>query len=113
LTYTSRNNRDAIHADVPLPAGAVQVDDWDQWGCRYFTGSKWLVERDDREEDIECSSTGSQHPDGRLERLMHVHRLHADDPINPAQARQLARALIAAADEYETLTTYDEIEVTR
>jgi hypothetical protein len=44
---------------------------------------------------------------------MHVHRLHADDPINPAQARQLARALIAAADEYETLTTYDEIEVTR
>jgi hypothetical protein len=32
LTYTSRNNRDAIHADVPLPAGAVQVDDWDNGG---------------------------------------------------------------------------------
>jgi hypothetical protein len=44
---------------------------------------------------------------------MHLHRLHADDPINPAPVRPLTRALIAAADEYEMLTTFDEIEVTR
>jgi 2-polyprenyl-3-methyl-5-hydroxy-6-metoxy-1,4-benzoquinol methylase len=33
-----------------------------------------------------------------------VHQLHADSPINAAQARQLARALVAAADEVDGLS---------
>ena len=43
-------------------------------------------------------------PGGTVEREIVVHQLHVDDPITPQQARQLARALIAAADEVGELT---------
>jgi truncated hemoglobin YjbI len=47
---------------------------------------------------------GTQKPDGTIdERHVVVHELHADNPITAAQARQVARALIAAADEVDAL----------
>jgi hypothetical protein len=44
---------------------------------------------------------GTQELDGTVEREIVVHQLHADDPIMPQQARQLASALVAAADEID------------
>jgi len=47
---------------------------------------------------------GTQNPDGTLdEHHVVVHQLHADDPITAAQARQLARVLIAVADEVDAV----------
>ena len=41
---------------------------------------------------------GIQRGDGTVEGDVVVHELRCDDPITPAQARQIARALVAAAD---------------
>jgi len=42
---------------------------------------------------------GTQRTDGSVQREIVVHPLHADEPTTAAQARQLARALRAAANE--------------
>ena len=73
----------------------------------YFEGSRWVVDR--REDlptsrDVEVYIRGTQDPDGMVEREIVVHQLHADSPITPRQARQVARRLIAAADEVGELT---------
>jgi hypothetical protein len=47
---------------------------------------------------------GTQKLDGTVKRGIVVHQLHADDPMTPQQARQLARALIAAADDVDRWT---------
>ena len=53
---------------------------------------------------------GTQRADGRvIERLISVD----DDDLTVEQARQLAAALTAAADEVEQMNGYDRIEVTR
>jgi hypothetical protein len=39
-----------------------------------------------------------------VEREIVVHQVHADGPVTPRQARQVARTLIAAADEVGELT---------
>jgi hypothetical protein len=52
---------------------------------------------------------GTQYCDGRVERIISVD----DDDLTVEQARQLAAALTAAADEFEQMAGYDRIEVTR
>jgi hypothetical protein len=96
--------------DVPMPGGAVTAE-WQDAGTpnafRYFEGSRWVVDRRvdrARSEDIEVYVAGTQEPDGTVVRDIVVHQLHSDDPIMPRQARQLARALIAAADEIDRWT---------
>ena len=105
------------HASSPHPAGATEVCDWydlqyPEDAGPYFTDSSWVVECDDRE-DIAVFIDGIQRLDGRVNRLMHVHQLHADDSITPSHAQQLARALIAAADDVEAMSSYDDVEVNR
>jgi len=55
------------------------------------------------------SIAGDQYVDGRVQRHIVV-QLHSDEPIT-GQARQLAAALTAAADECEQMAGYDRIEL--
>ena len=107
-------------ANVPHPAGAVQVHDWmgprigeepdGSTDCaRYFLGGSWVVERNSSDTDICIEVDGIQHGDGRVERVVVVD----GDVLTVDQARQLAAALIAAADEVETMNGYDMATVER
>ncbi len=61
-------------------------------------GSRWVVDRREdlpSSQDIEVYIRGTQDPDGTVEREIVVNQLHAEDPITPQQARQLAGALTA------------------
>jgi hypothetical protein len=102
----SENTPDQL-ANVPLPAGAVKVYDWDDIEFndphRYFTGTRRVVERD-TDEDISVLVDGTQRPDGRIVRVITV--VDGDreiiPSITPGLARQIGAALIAAADEVES-----------
>jgi hypothetical protein len=103
-------------ANVPLPAGAVRVDDWYDTGTaepgRYFVGSSWVVERNNhhnRDTDIMILVDGTQYCDGRVERIISVD----DDDLTISQARELAAALVAAADEAEQMASYDSLVTAR
>jgi hypothetical protein len=101
-------------ANVPHPAGATHVGEWDPFATtattsRYFTGSSWVVNRPDRDSDTLVLVDGTQHADGRIDRLVSLD----DDDLTSELARQLGEALIAAADEVEQMAGYDRIEVTR
>jgi|SRR5271166_823681 len=96
--------------DVALRAGAAKGE-WQDVGTpgafHYFEGSRWVVDRHEdlpTSRDVEVYIRGTQDPDGMVEREIVVHQLHADGPITPRQARQVARTLIAAADEVGELT---------
>ena len=105
-------------AGVPMPAGAVRVDD-EGWinartpeaAYRYWTGTTRVVERNDRETDLTVHIGGVQYGDGRVDRDISVHRLDGhNDPLTPDQARQLARHLIAAADQADQMDGYDQTD---
>jgi hypothetical protein len=101
---------DAIrYGNVPHPAGATRVYDWydtDTPGAgRFFTGGSWVVERDDRDGDdgdLQIQVYGTQYAaDGRVEVFITVDegRYERLTGLTLADARQLGRALMAAADE--------------
>jgi hypothetical protein len=50
-------------ANVPLPAGAVEVVDWRD-DARYFKGSSWVIQRNYRHQDIHVYIDGLQRLDG-------------------------------------------------
>jgi hypothetical protein len=95
---------------VPFPAGAVKADWHDLHSLnafRYFEGAHRVVDRRDdlpSSQDVLVYIAGTQALDGTVEREIVVHQLHADEPITPQQARQLARALVAAADDIDRWT---------
>lgn len=104
------------YPDLPVPAGAARVCNW----CdpeiagelyRAFSGSSWVVERDDQLDDAEVHISGVQYPDGRIEREIFVDG--GQDGLTAAQARQLGQHLLAAADEAEQMSAHDGLEVTR
>jgi hypothetical protein len=92
---------------LPIPDGAV----WAEWqdpgtpkAFRYFEGSRWTVERDERanySQDVEVYIRGTQELDGAVKREICVNQLHPDTPITPSQAAQLASILIKAVMEIE------------
>lgn len=90
-----------VPPDMPLPPGAMYVDDWydidSPEPARYFRGSSWLIKRDNRNTDMCLLVDGSQYVDGRVNRFVVLD----DDAMTVAQARQLAAALVAAADEID------------
>ena len=84
--------------DVPIPGGAIDVADWydlDAEPARYFTGTRRVIARDNRDHDTLVLVDGTQWADGRIERLISVD----DDNVTVEQARQIAAALVEAADE--------------
>jgi len=87
----------AVLSTIPAPAGAVTVRGWenisgDTWQ-RYFTGTAR------RAGPATVTICGMQSADGAVERWLAV---DADDlELSPAQARELATAQWAAADEVD------------
>jgi hypothetical protein len=103
-------------ADVPHPAGAVHVAEWDGLEFdaprRYFRGSSRVVERDgDIDEDITVEMYGSQGTDGDVTRHIMVCEGNREslELSSSDHARQFGRALLAAADEWDQMATYDEL----
>jgi len=58
---------------------------------------RWTVDRGDRKPSVDIFLAGLHHR-GRVEREIYVHWLDASSPLTSAEARQVARALMAAAD---------------
>jgi hypothetical protein len=96
------------YPEVPLPAGAVDVDGWypphvtgHPRASRYFVGSKRIVAQ--RAEAIEVTIDGIQHADSRVERLITVSYdgREALTELSPAAAREVAATRLAASDEIE------------
>jgi len=82
---------------------------WDaELELRCFDGTSWVVKRDDKDRDTVVLIDGTQWADGRIERSISV-----DDDLTVEQARQLAAALTAAADEADQMNSYDRIEATQ
>ncbi len=104
-----RDDLAARYSDVPRPADAVDVDDWDatNWDdpedgegpVRCFSGTRRVVECNSSD-DARVAIDGLQYADGRVERAI---RISDAEDLTSGLAREIARALIAAADEMERL----------
>jgi hypothetical protein len=68
---------------------------------------RWTVDRGDRKPSVDIFLAGLHHR-GRVEREIYLHWLDASSPLTSAEARQVARALMAAADACERAA--DEID---
>jgi hypothetical protein len=79
---------------------------------RSFEGRHRVIERLNdahNREPIEVYFARMQFPDGSIKPEIVVHQSHADDPIHStATARQLARAIMEAADEMDKLELDDD-----
>lgn len=102
-------------ANVPVPAGAMMVDDWmgpaadgSDDGVRYFTGTPRIVEFDNKAGGIEVTIAGTQYRDGRVDREIVIDR-DFDSALTIDQARQLADAFATAADEVEQMAGNDPV----
>lgn len=92
--------------DIAWPPDAIQkVTEWELPRCtgqpdpiRYFVGTTRTVG-----EDVEVQIGGIQHSDGRIERSISVSGDGECCRVSAADARGLARALIAAGDEIDRL----------
>lgn len=86
--------------DVPLPAGAVKVFEWEHpditglpQPVRYFDGTLRVVTIEQpTTQDVEVQVQGTQWADGAVEREIVVHQMHRDGAITIAQACHLAFA---------------------
>jgi hypothetical protein len=92
------------HADIPAPVDATEVTEWDRIFAvnvlhRFFYGTQ-------RGERVRVGINGYQNGDGSVrERWIQVDGRAVDgQELDAAAARDLARALIAAADELDGLT---------
>ena len=71
---------------------------------RYWEAPRRVIDRVGRD-DVDVYVAVLQRVDRSIEPEIVVHQLHADEPIkSAAAARQLALALIEAADELDSLT---------
>jgi hypothetical protein len=103
--YELAKHRRAV-LDLPAPAGAVTVDDWHDLDSanpqRPCEGKRWDIEPDGDGSAITVLISMVQSADGTVDRTV---SLDADKyaELTSRQARQLARTLIVAADEYDRL----------
>jgi hypothetical protein len=88
----------AVLSDLPLPAGAVAVNDWEHMRDNTWARHFWGTTR--RAGPASVVIHGEQSADGSCERWLHV-RDDDDSELTPAQARELASALSRAADEVD------------
>jgi hypothetical protein len=105
--YVAHNLGVTLIGDVAPPPDAVRVYEWADADTpdpfRLFEASRRVVVvgtlRYDSE--VEVATEGTQHADGAVEREIKVHQLHGDDVLTAQQARELAVALVEAADELD------------
>jgi hypothetical protein len=77
---------------------------------RYFDGTKRVIERDGLDKDISVKIYGTQGTAGDVTR----HVIVIDDDrealtlTSSDHARQFGRALLAAADKWEQMASYDQ-----
>jgi hypothetical protein len=94
---------------VPLPPGAIEVDEWDhrmsERPGRFYRRSQRVIAASEKfwSQDIEVNVQGVQHADGTLSVEIAVGHLHVDLPITAFQAHELVIALALAAGEAEEL----------
>lgn len=88
--------------NVPIPAGAVSIEDWDRGGrlfygsvSRTIEASAWL------RDDVQVYTGGFQDDGGTYGWEVCAGPVHPDHPLTASQARQVGEALIAAADELD------------
>jgi hypothetical protein len=93
--------------NLPVPPGAT-ADDWsdltdsiDGGVARALTWSRHDTNK------IGVAVDGWQHADGTIDRA--VSQYDADKELTAADARQLAAALLDAADDVEKMNGYDQI----
>lgn len=100
------NANNTTNPEVPPPAGAVSVGEWllDGGNARHFAGTVREVDLA-RGEIATVKIAGDQFAAGHVDRYAIVERrLPA---LSAAEARQLARTLMAAADELDRLSDAD------
>lgn len=101
---------------IPDPAGALTLYDWyvdtDEAGnpelVRAFRGSHCEIDTPGRGPGCQVWVYGMQHGDGAIERGIWVDNA---EELSAATARQLARALISAADEIDRVSERDTAAV--
>ena len=85
------------------PTGAAVFQDWDDLTTddpyRYFHGPRAIIPTPTV--DVAVWWGGIQRPDGSIEREVCVSELHPDKSLPVGEARQIARAMMSAADSVE------------
>ena len=103
-SYARNHLGAAMIGDVPAPAGAVRVYDWNDAdnpdAYRLVDFSTRTITTPYNEITVEHQ--GVQYPDGRLKNEILLTRF---EPLTTDEARRLAAALIAAADEIDGTTS--------
>jgi hypothetical protein len=93
------NLSDQMFADLPMPGGVQLAEHWqpdgDEW-ARAFDGTSRTVK------DTDVWIVGEQRASGAINRVIHVY-LGGTDDLHSDDARQLAAALVEAADEIDRL----------
>ncbi len=104
-TPSWRDMADAVMGNVPAPVGAVSVDEWRDaltpHAFRLFRGITLTIELGKAAGIIDVVIRGTQSADGTVEERGILIRGGSDDTITIDEARRLAAALIAAADEID------------
>jgi hypothetical protein len=98
--YVLRRTVDAAYADIPLPVGATDLSGWEK-NLQRDGWSRTLVWRTWDSGEMAVDIAGRQECDGTYTRQI---SLEDGADFTSTGARQLARALIEAADEFERLT---------
>jgi hypothetical protein len=96
--------------NVSPPAGAAWVDMWRDDGSglfRFFTGSSWMIDRDDGRDAIGVHISGEQSPDGGTRRWIGIAG-ELPHQMTAGQARQVGRSLFSAAAELERMQSADD-----
>ena len=102
--YARDNLAAAMIGDVPAPAGAVKLCEWDdpdtQDAFRLFWGATRSVRLAD-DAEIGVIIRGTQSADGTVEERGILIEGGSDDPMTTDAARRLAAALLEAADDID------------
>jgi hypothetical protein len=98
-------NTTTTQPNVPMPAGAIDVGEWDLDGgtARSFTGGTRALQITDAVVTLEIG--GDQDASGQVARRAWI---NGNVPLTAADSRKLARALMAIGDELDRLSDLDE-----
>jgi hypothetical protein len=101
--YAAQNQLQAALADIPAPPGAISAGAWWQWhdeaATRTVYGNRWEVG------NAVIVVMGEQSADGAARWQIEVQAVDGTNgDITAAQARELAAALVQAAQELDRLT---------